>query len=117
MAAKRKGRPVEREGAKPTGVGDILATMKKTTALGKRLKEARIWEEWPSLAGKRLCTHGHPVAVKDKTLHIEAYSSVWVSKFAYYKWDIIGRVNRMAGQEIITDIFVTLVEDDEIEKG
>ncbi|MBM3290967.1 MAG: DUF721 domain-containing protein, partial [Candidatus Hydrogenedentes bacterium] len=113
VPAKRKPRSVSRETSKPTGVGDILASMKKSTALGKRLKEAQIWQQWPGLAGKRLCTHGHPVVVKDKTLHVEAYSPVWVSKFAYHKWEIIGRVNRMAGQELISDIFVTLAEDEE----
>jgi hypothetical protein len=93
-------------------VGDILASLTKSTPLGRRLKEAQIWQEWPSLAGKRLCAHGNPVVVKDKTLHIEAYSPVWVSKFAYFKWDIIGRVNRMAGQELISDVFVTLAGDE-----
>lgn len=112
MAAKRKPRSTAREASKPTGVGAILTSLKKTTVLGKRLKEAQIWQEWPSLAGKRLCTHGNPVKVRDKTLYIEAYSPVWVNKFAYYKWDIIGRVNRMAGQELISDIFVTLAGDE-----
>lgn len=113
MAARRKPKATARIDSKPTGVGDILSSLKKTTALGKRLKEARIWHEWPSLAGKKLCTHGHPVVVKDKTLHVEAYSPVWVSKFAYFKWDIIKRVNLMAEQELISDIFVTLAEDEE----
>ena len=117
MAAKRKRTVPSREASKPTGVGDILASLKKSTPLGKRLKEAQIWQEWPSLAGKRLCTHGHPVAVKDRTLHVEAYSPVWVSKFAYFKWAIIGRVNRMAGQEIISDIFVTLAGDEEVDEA
>ncbi|MCC6152867.1 MAG: DUF721 domain-containing protein [Candidatus Hydrogenedentes bacterium] len=112
MAARRKRKATARIDSKPTGVGDILSSLKKTTALGKRLKEARIWHEWPSLAGKKLCTHGHPVVVKDKTLHVEAYSPVWVSKFAYFKWDIIKRVNLMAEQELISDIHVTLAEDE-----
>jgi hypothetical protein len=112
LAARRKQKVIHREASKPTGVGDILASLKKSTPLGKRLKEAQIWQQWPSLAGARLCTHGHPVVVKDKTLHVEAYSAVWVSKFAYFKWSIIGRVNRMAGQELINDIYVTLAQDD-----
>ena len=112
MVAARKKKPVKRrEPAKLEGVGDILASLTKKTPLGKRLKEAQIWQQWPSLAGPRLCTHGHPVTVKDRTLHIEAYSPVWVNKFAYHKWDIIGRVNRMAGQELISEIYVTLEQD------
>jgi len=113
LKPKRKSRPSpQREPAKLEGVGDILASLTKKTTLGKRLKEAQIWQQWPSLAGQRLCTHGHPVTVKDQTLHVEAYSSVWVNKFAYHKWEIIGRVNRMAGQELIHDIFVTLQQDE-----
>ena len=99
--------------AKPLGVGDILASLTKSTQLGKRLKEAQIWEQWPSLAGQKLCIHGNPVVVKDRTLYIEAYSPVWVSNFAYHKWDIIRRVNRMAGHELISDIHVTLQRDEE----
>ena len=117
MVARRKRPAASRGPSKPTGVGDIIASLKKTTPLGKRLKEAQIWQQWPGLAGKRLCTHGHPVAVKDKTLRVEAYSAVWVSKFAYHKWEIIGRVNRMAGYEIINDLFVTLAEDTGEESG
>jgi len=112
LAARRKPKTTARTDSKPTGVGDILSSLKKTTNLGKRLKEARIWQEWPSLAGTKLCTHGNPVVVKDKTLHVEAYSPVWVSKFAYFKWDIIKRVNLMAEQELISDIYVTLAQDE-----
>lgn len=109
---RRKPSAIQREPAKLEGVGDILASLKKKTPLGKRLKEAQIWQQWPSLAGARLCTHGNPVTVKDRTLHVEAYSSVWVNKFAYHKFEIIGRINRMAGTELISDIFVTLQQDE-----
>ena len=87
--------------------------MQKKTRLGKQLRQAQIWERWPEMAGQQLCGHGHPQTVKDKTLYIEAYSPVWMNKFAYHKWDIINRINRMAGQELVTDIFILLSEDKE----
>jgi predicted nucleic acid-binding Zn ribbon protein len=92
----------------PAGIGQILESMKAKTRLGKQLRQAQIWERWPELAGQYLCGHGHPLTVKDKTLHIEAYSAVWMHKFAYHKWDIIKRINAMAGQELVSDIFILL---------
>lgn len=114
---RRTASASNRETSKPVGVGDILASLTKKSPLGKRLQEAQIWQQWPSLAGPRLCEQGHPVTVRDKTLYIEAYSPVWAHKFAYHKWDIIKRVNRMANQELINDIFITLQVDEDVEKS
>ncbi len=41
---RRKQTTVQREPAKLEGVGDILASLTKKTPLGKRLKEAQIWQ-------------------------------------------------------------------------
>jgi len=96
----------------PESVGKILDNLKRTTKLGKQLEQAQIWERWPEIAGERCCTHGQPQRIKDGTLHIAADSAVWMHRFAYIKWDIIKRVNRMAGQELISDIFLELASDE-----
>lgn len=92
----------------PKRVGDILARMKSTTDLGRQLDRAVIWERWPELAGPHLSTHGHPVAVKENRLCISVDSPVWMHKFAYRKWDIVRRINRLVGYELISDVFVQL---------
>lgn len=97
--------------SKPTHIGDVLAKLKKTTELAKQLEHARIWSRWPELAGRRLCAHGHPRTVKDNTLIIEAESPVWVHRFTLAKWHIVKRINRMAGKELVSDIFVQLEPD------
>lgn len=63
------------------------------------------------MAGPHLYEHGRPVTVKENTLYIEADSPVWMHKFAYYKWDIIKRINRLARRELISDIFIQLTPD------
>lgn len=108
MAARKRHDSPKKE---PSGVGEILESLKAKTRLGKQLNQAQIWERWPELAGQYLCGHGHPQTVKDQTLYIEAYSTVWMNKFAYYKWDIIKRINRMAGEELVSDIFLLLSDD------
>ena len=53
--------------------------------------------------------------IKDKTLVVEVDSSVWMNRYAYYKWDILKRVNRMYGQEMISDIFIILTPEENAE--
>lgn len=96
---------------RPKSVGEILDTLKKTTQLGQHLEHAEIWSRWPELAGQRLCGHGHPVTIKDNTLHIDAESAVWVHRFGLSKWGIIKRINAMAGKELVSDIYVRLAPD------
>jgi predicted nucleic acid-binding Zn ribbon protein len=99
--------------SKPESVGDILAGLLKKSGLGRQLKQAKIWEQWPEIAGKALHGHGRPYTVKDATLIIEADSPVWMNKFAYSKWEIIKRVNLLAGKELVSDVFFVLATDDD----
>lgn len=99
-------------GKEPTGVGDILETLKKTTSLGRNLEEAQIWERWPELAGPLLMARGRPVSVRDGVLKIEVENAVWMHKFSYCKWDLVERINDLAGHELVTEVFFILGEDD-----
>jgi len=102
----------------PKSIGEILsALMNQQTDLGKKLDQARIWEQWTSLAGPHLSSHGRPHAIKDKTLVVEVDGSVWMNRFAYYKWDILKRINLMYGEEIVSDIFIILTPEENSELG
>ena len=98
-------------------VGDILATMVKTTPLGENLEQAEIWVHWDKIAGAALAAHGRPEAVKDGELHIAADSSVAMNRFIYNKYRIVKNVNRMAGKELISGIFVRLMGDEEVREA
>ena len=95
----------------PTGIGEILDGMIAKTKLGKHLEHAEIWERWPDIVGPLLMAHGRPVSVKKGELRIEVDSAVWMNKYAYRKWTIIRRINRMARKELVHDLFFILVED------
>ena len=99
-------------GDKITPVSDILDQLKKNSSLGQQLEQAQIWERWPELAGPRLAAHGKPHHIRNGVLTIEAGNAVWMHRFAYHKWKIIRRVNRMAKRELIHDVFVRLADDE-----
>ena len=97
----------------PKAIGDILSQLKQTTKLGGQLEQARIWERWPEVAGRHLSRHGAPKAIKDGTLHVEVDSPVWMHRLAYEKWDLVGRINRMAGRELVSDVFIVLRDEED----
>ncbi|MBX7256339.1 MAG: DUF721 domain-containing protein [Candidatus Hydrogenedentes bacterium] len=97
---------------KPLAVGDILKNLKASSDLGKRLQQAEIWARWPELAGPNLAAHGFPKTIRDNMLYIEADSPVWMNRFAYEKWGLLKRINKLAGREVVSDVFITLKNED-----
>jgi predicted nucleic acid-binding Zn ribbon protein len=95
------------------GVGDILAKMKQTTELGKHLEHAEIWEHWPEIVGETVAKHARPKSIKDLQLRIEADSAVWMHKINYRKWQILKKINRLARKELVSDIYIVLLDDGE----
>ena len=99
---------------RPEAVGAILDGLAKKSALGRQLEHAQIWDRWTDLVGPHLGRHGRPVVVKDNVLHVEVVSSVWMHKYAYRKWDIVQRINKMARKELVSDIFILLNADEDM---
>jgi predicted nucleic acid-binding Zn ribbon protein len=99
----------------PVAIGKILDQLKRTTELGEQLEKARIWDRWNDLAGPHLSAHGKPRGIRDNVLYVEADSPVWMHRFALRKWDVLKRINRMAGKELVSDLFVILGDDEAAE--
>lgn len=95
----------------PEKIESILEGLKKTTALGRSLRQALIWERWPDIAGPKMAPHGRPRDIRDGTLRIEVDSAVWMNTYAYRKTGLIRRINKMAGEKLVDDIFVVLAEE------
>ncbi len=108
---RAKNNPGEKR--KLTGVSDILSELRKSTPLGKNLDQAEIWTRWPELVGPKLCAHCRPKNIKDQLLRVEADSAVWMHRISYLKWNLVRRINLMAGKELISDIFIVLIQDHE----
>jgi predicted nucleic acid-binding Zn ribbon protein len=92
----------------PVPIQEVLRHLVKEGGLGEQLEQARIWENWPQLAGETLWMHGRPVALRDGTLIVEAESAAWMHRFSYYRFRLLGRINKMAKKRLVTDVFVRL---------
>lgn len=96
------------------GIADILDSLKASTALGRNLEEAQIWQRWPELAGMDFMPHGRPLGIREGMLIIEVDSAVWMHKFAYVKRDLMRRINAAIGRDLVTEIYLTLTEEEKL---
>jgi len=92
----------------PIPINDVLKFLIREGGLGEQLEQARIWEQWPQLAGDPLWMHGRPVALRNGTLIVAAESSVWMHKYAFYRLRLMGRINKMAKKRLVSDVFIRL---------
>lgn len=97
----------------PKAIGEILAALKANGELSEHFEHARIWERWPEVVGARLMPYGRPLRIREKKLTIEIDGAVWMHRFSYRTRKIIAEANRVAGREIVTDIFLVLAEEEQ----
>jgi len=95
----------------PTGISKILESMRASGELGQQLEQAKIWEQWPTVAGAELMHHGQPRAVKNNVLYVEVDSAVWMHKFSYFKADILDKINGIFGELMIEELHFVLSDE------
>lgn len=102
------------KGKEPEGIGDILKALKKSGEVGAQFEQALIWEHWPEVAGPQMMHHGRPLGVRDGTLLIEIDSAVWMHRFSYEKEGIMDRIRQIVGPDLVSELFFTLTEEEEL---
>jgi hypothetical protein len=86
-------------------IGDIMDKLFKAYGLNDKMKEMDIIDAWEEMMGKAVANRTDKLFISNKVLHIKLNSSVMRDELSYGKQVIIERVNSVAGQEIITDVW------------
>ena len=59
---------------------------------------------WPKAVGPQAAAATEPEAVRDGVLFVRTKSSVWSQELVFLKGDILAKLNRLLGGNIITDL-------------
>lgn len=90
---------------KAVPIGDVLRAVVKKLGLERRVKEARIAEDWGRVVGEKIAVHSRPVAVKGRTLIVNVDSSVWLSELNnFFKDKILDQLRSEFRERRIEDI-------------
>lgn len=85
-------------------IGDILS--KNMVALSGRvdLELLTLWKSWTEAVGEEVARHTRPKAFKGSLLIVTVDSSVWIHHLSMMKDEIIARINKKLGEEILREI-------------
>ena len=85
-------------------VGSVLQDLLKTPAVASNTRLSRIWEVWADAVGAHIAANTMPAAVKGRLLIVHAESSAWIQQLHFLKQEIITKINRALGENLVKDI-------------
>lgn len=70
----------------------------------KKIKGYQIISNWENLVGKEIAKSSQPIKIQDKCLFLAVKSNVWANELNLRKGELVEKINREAGEEIISNI-------------
>jgi predicted nucleic acid-binding Zn ribbon protein len=88
-----------------SSIGDVLSVVLKRLGLERRIRVARIAQDWERLVGPKIAHHCKPVGVRGGTLLVNVDSSVWLSELSrFFKEMMLKQIHSEPGCKKIKDI-------------
>ncbi len=87
-----------------TAIGDVLAQVLRGYERKARSDLSRVHRVWDDCVGAAIAANTRPVALKGARLVVVVTSSAWLHQLQFLKQDLIERLNRRAGGDIVEDI-------------
>jgi predicted nucleic acid-binding Zn ribbon protein len=85
-------------------VGRVLEDLLKTPGVASNTRLSRIWNVWADAVGGHIAANATPAAVKGRLLIVHAESSAWIQQLHFLKQEIIIKINRTLGEDLVKDI-------------
>ncbi len=84
--------------------GKVLGEVLSRLGLERRWKEHNLLSKWASVVGTQVAAATRIEGIRDGVLTVLCRSSAWANELSLYKDQIVGRLNEIAGEEIVRDI-------------
>lgn len=91
---------------RPLPLADLLETVFKGHPLEKRIHEGRIWQVWDEAVGQKIASRAQPAKLANGILTVAVSSPSWMQQLGFLKKDIVAKVNDLAGEQLVTDLFL-----------
>ncbi len=85
-------------------LGEALRELLHQYGIAQRVKEFEAVNLWPEIVGEQIAKVATAKDVQDGRLYVEVANSTWRNELYYMKPDIIVKLNKKLGQNLIHDI-------------
>ena len=95
------------EEKKSDSIESLGSVIEKIMQSGIRKQDApllKVWELWEKAVGEIIAENARPAAFKGKILLVHVNSSPWMHQLHFLKNDILARINRELGQDLVDEI-------------
>jgi predicted nucleic acid-binding Zn ribbon protein len=85
-------------------IGSVLQGILKTQGAASNTRLSMIWNVWQDAVGSQIAANTVPAAIKGGLLIVHAESSVWIQQLHFFKQEMIVKINRTLGADLVKDI-------------
>ncbi len=85
-------------------IGVVIKKLMQNPKLVDRLEKLDVLDIWKDIIGKDLEKYIAEARIKDNILYVKVKSSIVKNELSYKKTDLIKKINKKIGKEIIKDI-------------
>ena len=93
---------------KPTMMRDILDTLCHQWGIEKKVKECIAIEKWYEVVGGRVARETKPLGIKNGKLFLRVENASWRNELTFMKREIIDKLNRSVGTNVVRDIIFSV---------
>lgn len=91
-------------GKDPIRIGGTLSSLARAWGMESPAETARIFSAWDQIVGPEVAARCRPSSLKGGVLKVRTESAVWASEFRYLSADVIRRINKELGKEIVREV-------------
>ncbi|NOZ60098.1 MAG: DUF721 domain-containing protein [Calditrichaeota bacterium] len=85
-------------------IGEALIKLLSQLGLQKEVQQNQLLAEWPEIVGEQIAKVSSAARMEDGILFVKVNHSVWRNELYYRKAELIQRLNRKAGHNLVKDI-------------
>jgi predicted nucleic acid-binding Zn ribbon protein len=89
-------------------IGDILSSVMRDLDLEKGIAEHRAMVIWEEAVGTEVASHAVPREVARGRMVAAVDSSVWLQELRMREHEIIEKINRLLGEDVLKEIYFTI---------
>jgi len=86
----------------------VLQDVSKGNALGLKLSESRLQQEWERLVGQTIAKHSYPENIRYKKLYLVADNSIWLQQLVFLKASILEAIHSILPELALTDVILRI---------
>jgi predicted nucleic acid-binding Zn ribbon protein len=85
-------------------ISSVINNLSKSLGFEQKMVESSLQKKWGEIMGEKIANHTIPGQIRYKKLYIEVDNPVWMHQLLFLKDEILNRVNRTIGREIINEV-------------